>query len=168
MTSYKSSSLNSIKLSYIIAEVSAKYWFSLQIYFLIPSLVSLFNHFTCSSFLLPLITPLKLIENLQTYQIISRQKLYRFINCVELVSPHHAARELVHTLRKGHITSLFQKSVKRVRWKWRLTCVNVFKVLICFRRKMNSADVERVRRSSLRWFRKYGGEIDLRFYHEHI
>ncbi|KAG5670729.1 hypothetical protein PVAND_000973 [Polypedilum vanderplanki] len=41
------------------------------------------------------------------------QKLYRFINCVELVSPHHAARELVHTLRKGHITSLFQKSVKR-------------------------------------------------------
>ena len=42
------------------------------------------------------------------------QKLYRFINCVELVSPHHAARELVHTLRKGHITSLFQKSVKRV------------------------------------------------------
>ncbi|KAF4518069.1 hypothetical protein B566_EDAN009612 [Ephemera danica] len=41
------------------------------------------------------------------------QKLYRFINCVELVSPHHAARELVHTLRQGHITSLFQKSVKR-------------------------------------------------------
>lgn len=42
------------------------------------------------------------------------QKLYRFINCVELVSPHHAARELVHTLRQGHITSLFQKSIKRV------------------------------------------------------
>lgn len=42
------------------------------------------------------------------------QKLYRFINCVELVSPHHAARELVNTLRQGHITSLFQKSVKRV------------------------------------------------------
>lgn len=42
------------------------------------------------------------------------QKLYRFINCVELVSPHHAARELVHTLRQGQITSLFQKSVKRV------------------------------------------------------
>ncbi|KAG7299762.1 hypothetical protein JYU34_016772 [Plutella xylostella] len=41
------------------------------------------------------------------------QKLYRFINCVELVSPHHAARELVHTLRQGHFTSLFQKSVKR-------------------------------------------------------
>ncbi|XP_065352819.1 glutamate receptor ionotropic, NMDA 3A-like isoform X2 [Cloeon dipterum] len=41
------------------------------------------------------------------------QKLYRFINCVELVSPHHAARELMHTLRQGHITSLFQKSVKR-------------------------------------------------------
>ncbi|KAJ8887915.1 hypothetical protein PR048_007399 [Dryococelus australis] len=45
------------------------------------------------------------------------QKLYRFINCVELVSPHHAARELVHTLRQGQITSLFQKSVKRVRHK---------------------------------------------------
>lgn len=44
------------------------------------------------------------------------QKLYRFINCVELVSPHHAARELVHTLRQGQITSLFQKSVKRVRF----------------------------------------------------
>nr|XP_018917923.1 PREDICTED: uncharacterized protein LOC109044571 isoform X2 [Bemisia tabaci] len=41
------------------------------------------------------------------------QKLYRFINCVELVSPHHAARELVHTLRQGQITSLFQKSVRR-------------------------------------------------------
>jgi len=43
------------------------------------------------------------------------QKLYRFINCVELVSPHHAARELVHTVRQGQIASLFQKSVKRVR-----------------------------------------------------
>lgn len=42
------------------------------------------------------------------------QKLYRFINCVELVSPHHAARELVHTLRQGQIASLFQKSIKRV------------------------------------------------------
>ena len=42
------------------------------------------------------------------------QKLYRFINIVELVSPHHAARELVHTVRQGQITSLFQKSVKRV------------------------------------------------------
>ncbi|XP_074109822.1 uncharacterized protein LOC141534389 isoform X1 [Cotesia typhae] len=41
------------------------------------------------------------------------QKLYRFINCVELVSPRHAARELVHTVKQGHITSLFQKSVKR-------------------------------------------------------
>ena len=42
------------------------------------------------------------------------QKLYRFINVVELVSPHHAARELMHTVRQGQITSLFQKSVKRV------------------------------------------------------
>lgn len=42
------------------------------------------------------------------------QKLYRFINCVELVSPHHAAKELVHTIRQGQITSLFQKSIKRV------------------------------------------------------
>ncbi|XP_035710372.1 uncharacterized protein LOC118436410 isoform X2 [Folsomia candida] len=41
------------------------------------------------------------------------QKLYRFINCVELVSPHHAAKELAKTLRQGQITSLFQKSVKR-------------------------------------------------------
>lgn len=34
---------------------------------------------------------------------------------MELVSPHHAARELVHTIRQGQITSLFQKSIKRVR-----------------------------------------------------
>lgn len=44
------------------------------------------------------------------------QKLYRFINCVELVSPHHAAKELAKTLRQGQITSLFQKSVKRVNY----------------------------------------------------
>lgn len=44
------------------------------------------------------------------------QKLYRFINCVELVSPHHAARELVHSIRQGQIASLFQKSIKRVRY----------------------------------------------------
>lgn len=42
------------------------------------------------------------------------QKLYRFINCVELVSPHHAARELVRSIRQGQIASLFQKSIKRV------------------------------------------------------
>ncbi|XP_043483125.1 uncharacterized protein LOC122511745 isoform X3 [Leptopilina heterotoma] len=47
------------------------------------------------------------------------QKLYRFINCVELVSPHHAARELVHTVRQGQITSLFQKSVKRKEYEQR-------------------------------------------------
>ncbi|XP_011310034.1 uncharacterized protein [Fopius arisanus] len=41
------------------------------------------------------------------------QKLYRFINCVDLVSPHHAAKELMHTVRQGQIASLFQKSVKR-------------------------------------------------------
>lgn len=50
------------------------------------------------------------------------QKLYRFINCVELVSPHHAARELVHTLRQGQITSLFQKSVKRVSFCFLVFC----------------------------------------------
>jgi len=43
------------------------------------------------------------------------QKLYRFINCVELLSPHHAAKELMNSLRQGQITSLFQKSVKRVK-----------------------------------------------------
>ncbi|XP_064118595.1 glutamate receptor ionotropic, NMDA 3A-like [Macrobrachium nipponense] len=41
------------------------------------------------------------------------QKLYRFINCVELVSPHHSAKELVNNLRTGQIMGLFQKSVKR-------------------------------------------------------
>lgn len=46
------------------------------------------------------------------------QKLYRFINCVELVSPHHAARELVHSIRQGQIASLFQKSIKRVRMRF--------------------------------------------------
>lgn len=48
------------------------------------------------------------------YMVLLFQKLYRFINCVDLVSPHHAARELVNTIRQGHFTSLFQKSVKRV------------------------------------------------------
>ncbi|XP_075590916.1 uncharacterized protein LOC124490664 [Dermatophagoides farinae] len=41
------------------------------------------------------------------------QKLYRFINTVELVSPHHSAKEIITNLREGQIASLFQKSVKR-------------------------------------------------------
>ncbi|KAG8198827.1 hypothetical protein JTE90_007129 [Oedothorax gibbosus] len=41
------------------------------------------------------------------------QKLYRFINTVELVSPHHSAKEIVSNLKEGQIFSLFQKSVKR-------------------------------------------------------
>ncbi|XP_050537258.1 glutamate receptor ionotropic, NMDA 3A-like isoform X2 [Daktulosphaira vitifoliae] len=41
------------------------------------------------------------------------QKLYKFINSVELISPQHTAKELVHTLRQGQIASLFQKSVRR-------------------------------------------------------
>ncbi|GFR13691.1 glutamate receptor ionotropic, NMDA 2A [Trichonephila clavata] len=41
------------------------------------------------------------------------QKLYRFINTVELVSPHHSAKEIVSNIREGQIFSLFQKSVKR-------------------------------------------------------
>ncbi|KAG1682565.1 Glutamate receptor ionotropic, NMDA 3A [Nymphon striatum] len=41
------------------------------------------------------------------------QKLYRFINCVELVSPHHSAKEIASHLKAGQIFSLFQKSVKR-------------------------------------------------------
>ncbi|XP_053206425.1 uncharacterized protein LOC128390693 isoform X2 [Panonychus citri] len=41
------------------------------------------------------------------------QKLYRFINTVELVSPHHSAKEIMSSLRTGQITSLFQKSLKR-------------------------------------------------------
>ncbi|GIX82084.1 uncharacterized protein CEXT_776161 [Caerostris extrusa] len=43
------------------------------------------------------------------------QKLYRFINTVELVSPHHSVKEIISNLREGQIASLFQKSVKRVR-----------------------------------------------------
>lgn len=39
--------------------------------------------------------------------------MYRFINTVELVSPHHSAKEIVSNLREGQIASLFQKSVKR-------------------------------------------------------
>ncbi|XP_064476798.1 glutamate receptor ionotropic, NMDA 3B-like [Ornithodoros turicata] len=41
------------------------------------------------------------------------QKLYRFVNTVELVSPHHSAKEIMTNLREGQIASLFQKSVKR-------------------------------------------------------
>lgn len=79
------------------------------------------------------------------------QKLYRFINCVELVSPHHAARELVHTIRQGQITSLFQKSVKRVRigflynlygFGWQNICCDQ---ALCFRRNMNSVAEEKVK-----------------------
>ena len=46
---------------------------------------------------------------------VSIQKLYRFINTVELVSPHHSAKEIITNLKEGQIASLFQKSVKRVR-----------------------------------------------------
>ncbi|ERL89530.1 hypothetical protein D910_06896 [Dendroctonus ponderosae] len=53
------------------------------------------------------------LDTIMVYPFCCLQKLYRFINCVELVSPHHAARELVHTIRQGQITSLFQKSIKR-------------------------------------------------------
>lgn len=60
------------------------------------------------------------------------QKLYRFINCVELVSPHHAARELVHTLRQGQIASLFQKSIKRVRSLISFVCPFIFSQSIPF------------------------------------
>ena len=42
------------------------------------------------------------------------QKLYRFINTVDLVSPHHSIKEIVANLREGQIASLFQKSVKKV------------------------------------------------------
>ncbi|KAG8183283.1 hypothetical protein JTE90_004903 [Oedothorax gibbosus] len=41
------------------------------------------------------------------------QKLYRFINTVELVSPHHSVKEIISNLREGQIASLFQKSVKK-------------------------------------------------------
>lgn len=43
-----------------------------------------------------------------------RQKLYRFVNTVEMVSPHHSAKEIMTNLKEGQITSLFQKSLKRV------------------------------------------------------
>ncbi|KAF8766864.1 Glutamate receptor ionotropic like protein [Argiope bruennichi] len=41
------------------------------------------------------------------------QKLYRFINTVELVSPHHSVKEIISNLKEGQIASLFQKSVKK-------------------------------------------------------
>lgn len=81
------------------------------------------------------------------------QKLYRFINCVELVSPHHAARELVHSIRQGQIASLFQKSIKRVRNQnifIYFVSVFVFVIRPCFRRKMSSDDGERARPNSLK------------------
>lgn len=86
------------------------------------------------------------------------QKLYRFINCVELVSPHHAARELVHSIRQGQIASLFQKSIKRVRTIYNLIsiihehCLSgpLFVIRLCSRRKMNSDVDARARRNSSR------------------
>lgn len=53
----------------------------------------------------------------RTLFLASLQKLYKFINCVELVSPHHSAKELANSLRTGQIMGLFQKSVKRVRFR---------------------------------------------------
>ena len=50
-----------------------------------------------------------------TFFVVLKQKLYRFINTVELVSPHHSAKEIISNLKEGQIASLFQKSVKRVR-----------------------------------------------------
>lgn len=36
------------------------------------------------------------------------------MNTVEMVSPHHSAKEIMTNLKEGQITSLFQKSLKRV------------------------------------------------------
>ena len=55
--------------------------------------------------------------HLTTICCVCFQKLYRFINTVELVSPHHSAKEIITNLREGQIASLFQKSVKRVRFE---------------------------------------------------
>ncbi|KAK0176029.1 hypothetical protein PV328_000208 [Microctonus aethiopoides] len=62
------------------------------------------------------------------------QKLYRFINCVELVSPHHAARELVHTVKQGHITSLFQKSKEHEQRRRRKSKAQFFEMIQEIRR----------------------------------
>jgi len=60
-------------------------------------------------------TGIRVIYNNYEYHIyFFFQKLYKFINSVELISPQHTAKELVHTLRQGQIASLFQKSVRRV------------------------------------------------------
>lgn len=77
--------------------------------------------FSQVSFLTLRLTQQHYHDSLFTYltSVYPSQKLYRFINCVELVSPHHAARELVHTLRQGQIASLFQKSIKRVSYSFR-------------------------------------------------
>ena len=59
------------------------------------------------------------------FNLSSPQKLYKFINCVELVSPHHSAKELANSLRTGQIMGLFQKSVKRVSFGGNTSLVSV-------------------------------------------
>lgn len=65
------------------------------------------------------------------------QKLYRFINTVDLVSPHHSIKEIVANLREGQIASLFQKSVKKVSAipksrEWMQTAWNACSSPLCF------------------------------------
>lgn len=113
------------------------------------------------------------------------QKLYRFVNTVELVSPHHSAKEIIASLKEGQITSLFQKSLKRVRlclcssfsetwltvgqsiyFVWFLLFLSVPNLLslffsylplslTCCRKQKKKHVVGKASRNSLKWFRRF-------------
>lgn len=105
------------------------------------------------------------------------QKLYRFVNTVELVSPHHSAKEIIASLKEGQITSLFQKSLKRVstevcvlknetwvkRWTIDLfylisflpVLFHLLFLLPFFRKPKKKPVVERASRSFLKWFKRF-------------
>lgn len=65
-------------------------------------------------------------EMAYNFFVLHSQKLYRFINTVDLVSPHHSIKEIVANLREGQIASLFQKSVKKVCMVFYNTVILVF------------------------------------------
>ncbi len=109
---------------------------------------------------------------------ITKQKLHRFINQVELVSPHHAAKELVQSVKSGQIMSLFQKSVKRVspitssklRPQLLVACslhLNAsswpalyFTFRSFCRKNRSSREGAEAKPSSLTWSRKFKSKID--------
>ena len=112
---------------------------------------------------LPLTTPLKLIENFSIIlNYFSTETLSIHQLCWTCFTASRGTWVSTYASQRTHHKPVSEER-KEGKMEMKIDVREFLKVFICFRRKMNSADVGRVRRSSLRWFRKYGGEIDLRF-----